>query len=717
MRRIPLLLLALALAPALPTAAAPAAAPPGAPVRGALARAITLTEVPEARGVNPPSLPFGVETQDVDVNSTIRIHISKDALLAAVPPALATGASRDVDLLLESSKKLTGASGFLTEAIKAATDFTHGRQAGKSEAELKPLAQTDDATLAQMSSLIKSYRSSLAAAANPVYQQHVKDVTSGLNTAVQSGRRTDVAIFLVNEFRWTLDQLTAARQRLTTDAPPVALLLSATYVHPGAKDAELGLPHYNDLPIGAPVSIDKTSLVISAGDQQQLQDLEKQSAALATVLNTAIQGGTGLTKALTDLLQTQGIDLAKLQADLDQIGQDVNQLQTTDWDAVAKKLADQVQTLLKGAASAADKKVLNDKVLPAVAALGTDAAKARATLDGLRAQALALRAQVGQGSALAQDPAAALVQVLSLADAAIGEGKPLTALLTDIDQWKQVLQELKDQAAAVQGTLAGLSQQVKSQLQALLQQTAQDQVGKLLADLETLRKDGQDVVQRVSSILDPAKLAIALDREPPASAIPVTFGEIQDTYLDLRTINPRSEDDVVVLRAWLYRVEALPGSPGQVVLKEQVAPSDLQPLRMLRFGWFTQPSVGLVYTSAVDKLAGQDRQTRAFAPTVSFLWSYRSWARSGGGDNPLRSLPRAWESMGIGLHTVTLDLNRDNQPELGLGLTISFFKGYLQIGGGIDLSLKQQKYVFIGTRLFDLARNLGITAKPAAPAQ
>ena len=711
MRRIPLLLL-LALAPALPAASAA----PAAPARGPLARAITLTEVPEARGVNPASLPFGVETQDVDVNSTIRIQISKDTLLAAVPPALATGAARDVDLLLKSSQDLEAASAFLTSAIGTATEFTRGLQAHRPMAELRQLAARDDAALGQMTSHIQSYRSFLAAAGSPAYQQHARDVASRLEKAVTSGSRAALSILLVDELRWTLDQLTAARQRLATDAPPVALLLSATHVHPGAKDAELGLPHYNDLPIGAPVSIDKTSLVISADDQKRLQDLEKQSAALATVLNTAIQGGAGLKKALTDLLQTEGIPVGKLVTDLDQIGQDANQLQTTDWNAVAKKLADQVRTLLGGAVSAADKKILNDKVLPAVEALATDAAKVPATLESLRAQALALRSQVGEGSALASDPVEALVRILSLADAAIGEGKTLTALLTDSDRWKRALQELKDQAAAVQSTLAGLSQEVKSQLQTLLKQTAQDQVGKLLADLETLRKDGQDVIQQASNVLDPAKLAIALDREPPSSAIPVTFGQIQDTYLDLRTINPRAEDDVVVLRVWLYRVEALPGSPGQVVLKEKLA-SDLQPLRMLRFGWFTQPSVGLVYTSALDKLEGQDKQTRAFAPTISFLWSYRSWARSGGGDSPLRSLPGVWESVGIGLHTVTLDLNRDNQPELGLGISISFFKGYLQIGGGVDLSLKQQKYVFIGTRLFDLARSLGITAKPAAPAQ
>jgi hypothetical protein len=716
MKRLALLLLALAL----PAAGASAAVPP-APARGPLARAITLTEVPEAKNVTVPSLPFGTETQDVDVNSTIRIEISKDTLLTAIPPALQSVASRDVDLLLTGAGKLQTAATFLTASIQTATDFTRGLQAGKSTAELQQIAKRDDAALGTMVSDVQSYRASLAAAANPVYQQHAKDASSRLEQAVTSGSRAAISIFLVAELRWTLDQLAAARQRLATDAPPVALFLSATHLQPnGGTAGDLHLKGYDDLPVGVPVSIDKTSLVISAADQKRLQSLVTQSAALAGVLNQAIQGGAELKKALGELLQSRGIDIGKLRADLDKIGQDANQLQTTDWDAVAKKLDDQVRALLNGAVSAADKKILNEKTLPAVGKLLTAAANARTTVNGLRAQALALRSQVGEGSDLAKDPAAALAQILSLADAVLGEGKTLAALLTDTDRWKQVLKELKDQAATVQGTLAGLSASVKSQIQALLAQAAQDQIGTLLTDLEKLRADGQDAVRQAQELAqsfgDPASLALALDREPPATAIPVTFGEIQNTFLDLRTINPRGDNDVVVLRAWLYRVETVPGSPGQVVRKEELA-HEMQPLRLLRFGWLTKPSVGIVYTSAVDKLQGQDKQTRAFAPLVSFLWSHRSWDRDGGGDRPLRYLPAWQDSLGFGLHTITLDLDRDNQPELGLGLTLSFFNGYLQIGGGIDLSLKQQKYIFLGTRVFDFARSLGITATPAAPAQ
>ena len=71
--------------------------------------------------------------------------------------------------------------------------------------------------------------------------------------------------------------------------------------------------------------------------------------------------------------------------------------------------------------------------------------------------------------------------------------------------------------------------------------------------------------------------------------------------------------------------------------------------------------------------------------------------------------------MGVGLHTLSLDLDNDNQQELGLGLSVSFFNGFLQIGGGWDLGLDDEPYVFIGTRLLELARDLGVGSKPAAP--
>jgi hypothetical protein len=715
MKRLLLWLLPLALA--LPAAAA--AASPAPPVRSALARAITLTEVPEAQGTTPPAFPFGTEAQDVDVNSTIRIRISPNDLLGALPAALKTGPAQDADLLLRSSRDLQKASASLASSIQSATAFALGLKQGRPPAELTKLAAQDDAQLKLMIDLVKGYKTSLATSPNPVYQQHAEDARQRANRAVESGSNFAVSAFLVDELQWTLDQLAAADRRLAADAPPVALVLSAVHIHDG-KEVELGLPHYNDLPIGVPKSIDKTTLVLTPEEQKRVTDLEAQYAALAKVLNEAVAGSAELKDVLRQLLQSQGIDIAALETALDNVSKDVDGLRTTDWDAVAKKLEDQARGILNGAVAEADKKILNDKVLPAILALRAGAADARTTLEGLRAQAGALRAALAEGSDLSKDPTAALVRILTLADSLAGEGKSLQALLADIGRWEQTVKALQAEAKTVGDTLAGLSQGVKAQIQALLTQTAQAQIGDLVTHLGQLRAAAEQAIQQAQSLVDrtrgAAELAASLDREPPPAAFHVPFGEIQSTWLDLRTLNPRAEDDVVVLRAWLYRIEKVAGSPGTVVAKEQLA-SDVQQLRLLRFGWYTGPSVGLVYTSALDKLKGQDKETRAFAPLVAFLWHHRSWDRGGGGDFPLRARTTWKDSFGVGLHTIMLDLDKDNQQEIGLGLGISFFNGYLQIGGGIDLGLQQQKYVFIGTRIFDFTRAIGMTVKPAAPVQ
>jgi hypothetical protein len=126
--------------------------------------------------------------------------------------------------------------------------------------------------------------------------------------------------------------------------------------------------------------------------------------------------------------------------------------------------------------------------------------------------------------------------------------------------------------------------------------------------------------------------------------------------------------------------------------------------------------------SSVDDLRQQDgelKQTRAFAPQVSWLLRHRAWQtpQAEGDPQPFRSHRSLWKSVGVGLHTLSLDLDNDNQQELGLGLGVSFFNGFLQIGGGWDLGLDDEPYVFIGTRLLELARGLGTSNSPPAPSE
>src|SRR5688500_5510843 len=89
--------------------------------KGVLARAIRLVEEPEEKK-GPYSMPFGTTPQDVDINSTIRILISPDELLAGLAddPVL-TPAAKEAVALRKSAEELKKADALLQRAIANAT--------------------------------------------------------------------------------------------------------------------------------------------------------------------------------------------------------------------------------------------------------------------------------------------------------------------------------------------------------------------------------------------------------------------------------------------------------------------------------------------------------------------------------------------------------------------------------------------------------------------
>jgi hypothetical protein len=258
----------------------------------------------------------------------------------------------------------------------------------------------------------------------------------------------------------------------------------------------------------------------------------------------------------------------------------------------------------------------------------------------------------------------------------------------------------------------------------VLSDAAEDELGDLRTHLVQLRSAAEQVATELQSFAADLKgapaLAVALDQAPPDTSFRVAFKEIKDTWIDVRTLNPRAEDDVVVLRAWLFRMKPDANDPQKLVEAEELD-SDLQQLRLLRFGWYSAAGVGVVYMSSWNDLQQQDgelKQTRTFAPQVSWLVRHRAWpdtAQDTADPPAFRFQPRWWSSAALGLHTLSLDLDNDNQQELGLGVSLSLFNGFLQIGGGWDLGLEDEPYLFLGTRLLDLARNMGVSNKPAAP--
>lgn len=716
MRRIALLLIAL-LAP-LPLAGQD---DPKPQQKGFLARAIHLEEEPEEkRGLFP--MPFGTSPQDVDVNSTIHVRISRDELLAGLSgnPVL-TPSAQEAAILREGATQLQQAEGFLRRAIDDAEELARLDLAGQRESQqFKDLAEADQEGLRATFQLLNAYQTALRASPSMELRQHAAELRTAMSDAIDVGRPALAAV-IVDEIRWTLERLETVRIDMDRDAPPLALILSASHVRPGGE-TELGLVNYNDLPIGPPKSIDKLSLVLPP-DQVALHT---QAAALAGELNRLRQEGAGLVELARRILAAEGLDLDPLEDALDQVREDADQLRETDWSQAGQELEERVREAIAEAAGT-ERERLEENVLPAVLSLLERTRDLRSFAE-LASMARGLKAQLD--ATASQDPTTRLFTLLALLQAGsqLASGELFANLTDNLEGWQDDVEALRKQLGEVR-ELDDLPEEVKEDLEAILSDTADEQLGDLATHLQELRAAADGLLGRFRKISGEVKgapaLAVALHRDPPATAFRVSFPEIKDTWVDIRTLNPRSEDDVLVLRAWLFRMKPDPNDPTKMI-EDGELDSDLQQLRMLRFGWHATPAVGLVYLRSQNELIqegegdeeeAEAENTRMFAPQVSWLYRYRGWQKAGDAANPrpFRHHPRWWQSVGVGLHTVTMDLDNDNQQELGLGLSVSFFKDFLQIGAGWDLSLDDEPYFFVGTRLLEFARNLGTSNKPAAP--
>ncbi len=92
-----------------------------------------------------------------------------------------------------------------------------------------------------------------------------------------------------------------------------------------------------------------------------------------------------------------------------------------------------------------------------------------------------------------------------------------------------------------------------------------------------------------------------------------------------------------------------------------------------------------------DNLSGEfnSRKQFQFDPSYSVLFKLGSRTNSFYND---------FVELGLGVNMATLDFNNDDNPEVGIGLVLSTFKDYLQVGYGRNFGV-DQNYWFFGLRL------------------
>jgi len=148
----------------------------------------------------------------------------------------------------------------------------------------------------------------------------------------------------------------------------------------------------------------------------------------------------------------------------------------------------------------------------------------------------------------------------------------------------------------------------------------------------------------------------------------------ESTELDLRRTGQREPGDFVVIRF------ASADKDGDVRLKEE------RRLKMYKILTHVDVAVSLIFADPRKQTDLKARFQAAPSYSVLLKWGNRD--------------SNFWNEFfdpGIGLNLAALDFNGDQSLELGLGLTVSMFKDYLQLGYGYNLNANSA-YWFIGLK-------------------
>ena len=203
-----------------------------------------------------------------------------------------------------------------------------------------------------------------------------------------------------------------------------------------------------------------------------------------------------------------------------------------------------------------------------------------------------------------------------------------------------------------------------------------------------LAQEVRDLVASVTRTRPETNLEV-----PESFKVPVE--DLQDTFIDLKRTG-RMPGDRVTVRATRFQGDQETGTTR--------ASFEVQ-----RFGWYASLSPAVVLVRP-DQLAGAPNDFQ-FAPTLS--WMHRYVPRpdeTGWYAAPLRTAQPA-----VGIHAAFLSFPSDEEVQIGLGATVSFWEDRLQFGAGYNLMAESADdgrfYYFVGTDLVGLLQTVGIVKK------
>jgi hypothetical protein len=477
----------------------------------------------------------------------------------------------------------------------------------------------------------------------------------------------------VHEF--LAEEITAleAQQRqitATLDASKLSLRLSAYLDSPGREPARIRLPGYDSLPEGHLVPVDRHGIPLTSEQREVLRQAWQSTVALSAALQKVADGDMKVHELLLATAPLLSQRIGGLLADAATL---VAELQRDEFRAALARVKSDLPRLWPALRQAAG--AVGDAAVRRLEEELTRWLSAQGDLAGLLQRAATLQRRWREASA------ANLVDLglesLALANAAreaAGSLEPLQAA--------ESLRARLEQAGAALRTQ-------------LLRAYDDDEFRELRAAVDLIlgrTRAAAGLLARLHALLESKKSAARAPAHPP-EAFEVPLEDAGNTQIDL-TRAPRRPGDVVRLHASLLR--------GDQVLQESDAS-----FRVETFGWRGQLSPAVVLARP-DRLDGGRDEDFQFAPVLSWLHGYNPRPEETGF---AAGFCRGFEPA-LGLHATFLNFDSQTDVEIGLGATLSFWRGRLQFGGGYNLMADDRGdgryYFFVGSDLISLLQTIGV---------
>lgn len=723
---------------------------------GALAASIRLNEQRIDRNGEIMPLLFGDIPQDVDINSVIRIKIDRDALNRHVTAPVATAqAQAETDKLrpiLEAAEALLRSAATSVDianeaAIRAIEAEALGRNAdgqllelgGRSEATLgkfatdlfayiKALESAPDFEIRAHGSLLEKRFNTVAediAAGSQAYTADggARQGTMAYNVYIANLSASVVLEFLNDELQWLQTRQRQAIAVIREELATVALALVARSPSQDGSMQRLHVEYYDELPPGEIVHLDKINWTEDSRAMQEMLEATRPVVAAMEDLRTR---RIDAAEAIERILNANGVDVQGLVRAVDDLATSAATLRETDWQLELERLRAEVESM--SASRPADTQQLRTawKELRDTVTAAENAIRLLETRNRLQALKELAKRDLGNG-----DPVDTLTAFLGRIDNIstsvrgwIGDlealKSPLTSTASKLRDFMTAYNNFVTTVGRTSGTqrerLESSLKRWSSTLFADVKdraETVKRETERLVEALKRL-KSNNDHRQRLATQL---RLYANLDLPVPDDVLYVTGDKLKDTFVDLRTLRQRQDGSVVILDAYLYRLERSGADGSGEVKVGSKMDQGRQQFVLKRYGWYSKPNVGVAYVSSQDKLEGQDKRTTQFTAQASWLFRYRTWAETDPvamASKPLLA-PKPWYSdIGVGPHLVAVDLDKDNQQEIGLGVTLSFFEDFLQLGYGWSVTLDQEPYYFVGLKLLQFGASMGVDTQSSS---